>query len=87
VDAYATPIFASSIKTAHMAVGAAVGCQRVEKAGVHGEALGDSLLSSEGIAALEPANVGKSSLDGMRDSFVSQRPRREHSRPSIFPLR
>jgi hypothetical protein len=41
----------------------------VEEAGVH-EAFGDSLLSSKGLLAFETANIGKSRLDGMRDSLV-----------------
>jgi hypothetical protein len=51
------------------AVGAAVGCLRVEEAGVN-EAFCNSLLSCEGLFALEAANVGKSRLDGLRDSLV-----------------
>jgi hypothetical protein len=34
------------------------------------EALGNSLLSSEGLVALEPSDVGKSRLDGMLDSLA-----------------
>jgi hypothetical protein len=41
------------------AVGAAVGYMDIEEAGVY-EALGDSLLSSEGLLALDSANVGRS---------------------------
>jgi hypothetical protein len=51
------------------AVGAVVGCMRIEEAGVS-EALGDSLRSREGLLTLEAANVGKSRLDGLRDSLV-----------------
>jgi hypothetical protein len=50
-------------------IGASVGYLGVEEAGVY-EGLGDSLLSSEGLLALEASNVGKSRLDGMRDSLV-----------------
>jgi hypothetical protein len=41
----------------------------VEEAGVH-EASCDSLLSRKGLFALEAASVGKSRLDGLRDSLV-----------------
>jgi hypothetical protein len=51
------------------AVGAAVGSLCVDEAGVH-EAFGDSLLSRKGLLALEAANIGKSLLDGLRDSLV-----------------
>jgi hypothetical protein len=50
------------------AVGAPVGCMRVQETGVH-EAFCDSLLSREGLLALEAANVGKSRLDGLRDNM------------------
>jgi hypothetical protein len=42
---------------------------RVEEAGVN-EALGDSLLSREGLLKLAAANVGKSRLDGRHDNLV-----------------
>ena len=51
------------------AVGAAVGSLCVEESGVD-EAFGDSLLSGKGLLAFESSNVGKSRLDGLRDSLV-----------------
>jgi hypothetical protein len=51
------------------AVGAAVGRMCVEEAGVD-EAFGDLLLSGKGLLAFESSNVGKSGLDGLRDSLV-----------------
>jgi hypothetical protein len=51
------------------AVGVAVDGLCVKEAGVS-EAFCDSLLSREGLLALEAANVGKSRLDGLRDSLV-----------------
>jgi hypothetical protein len=41
------------------AVGTSVICLGVEEAGVY-EALGDSLLASEGLLATEVSNIGKS---------------------------
>jgi hypothetical protein len=51
------------------AVGVAVGRVCVEEAGVD-EAFGDPLLSGKGLLAFESSNVGKSRLDGLRDSPV-----------------
>jgi hypothetical protein len=50
-------------------VGAAVGRLCVEEAGVD-EAFGHSLLSGKGFLAFESPNVGKSRLNGLRDSLV-----------------
>jgi hypothetical protein len=41
------------------AVGAVVGCLPIEETGIY-DALGDSLLSSEGLLALKAANIGGS---------------------------
>jgi hypothetical protein len=67
------------------AVGVLVGRLGVGELGVD-ESLGDSLLSREGLLALEPSNVDTFSFDGMRDSLVYQSGRVVHVPCALLPL-
>jgi hypothetical protein len=67
-------------------VGASVGRLGVKKPGVD-EWPDDSLLSCGDLLSLEPYDVGKSRLDGIRDNLVFERLRRAHSRHALFSLR
>jgi hypothetical protein len=60
------------------AVNEAVGCLGVEDVGVY-EALGDTLMSSGGLLAIEASYAGKSRLDGMRDRLVCPNGRVVHT--------